>query len=388
MVFLGLLVLSMVADFSKEHFLQNGTIERDIIGGEAIEVELELNIEDGKEDYTYLLEVLPMIPTKEEAEKYFADTVTLIEQDFAEVGEKVPLKKSYLDGAVRADWSFQPYGLIDAEGTIYVEKLKEMETIVQAQVELQSGAYEEIYEFAFLLKKPMLSKEEEILQKIDTWMEQQMEKEGENSIYLPIEVEGAALRWSEKKEYVTPQIIMLEMVGIVLFVLLSKRKQVAEERKRVAEMEWDYSGLVSQLSLLLGAGMTTRQAWNRIGDQYSFKRKSNLQSQRLVYEAILRMNRRLTEGETERVAYQKFSEEIPAGCYRKLMRILLGNLEMGTQGISLRLEEESRQAFEQKILQAKKRGEEISTKMLVPLMGMLLIVMGIIMLPALMQFQI
>ena len=134
--------------------------------------------------------------------------------------------------------------------------------------------------------------------------------------------------------------------------------------------------------------MTTRQAWNRIGDQYSFKRKSNLQPQRLVYEAILRMNRRLTEGETERIAYQKFSEESPAGCYRKLMRILLGNLEMGTQGISIRLEEESRQAFDQKILQAKKRGEEISTKMLVPLMGMLLIVMGIIMLPALMQFQI
>jgi hypothetical protein len=51
------------------------------------------------------------------------------------------------------------------------------------------------------------------------------------------------------------------------------------------------------------------------------------------------------------------------------------------------LQEESRQAFEQRILQAKKKGEEASTKMLLPLMLMLMMVMGIIILPALIEFK-
>ena len=70
------------------------------------------------------------------------------------------------------------------------------------------------------------------------------------------------------------------------------------------------------------------------------------------------------------------------------MSILLGSLEMGSQGICVRLEEESRAAFEQRIIQAKKSGEEASTKMLGPLMLQMLIVMGIVMFPALIGFQI
>ena len=61
---------------------------------------------------------------------------------------------------------------------------------------------------------------------------------------------------------------------------------------------------------------------------------------------------------------------------------------MGSKGICVRLEEESRAAFEQRIIQAKKSGEEASTKMLGPLMLQMLIVMGIVMFPALIGFQI
>lgn len=109
---------------------------------------------------------------------------------------------------------------------------------------------------------------------------------------------------------------------------------------------------------------------------------------RLVYEAILRMNGRFLEGMSERIVYQQFREEIPAPCYHKLMRILLSALEKGTQGVAILLEEESRLAFEQKILFAKKRGEEASTKMLGPLMFMLVIVMGIVIFPAMIGLQI
>ena len=268
-----------------------------------------------------------------------------------------------------------------------VEKLDDKGSVIQAQVELVCGAYEQIYTFSFLLPLHEQTKEEEVLLKLDAWLEEETKKEGSHLIQLPTEIDGVQLEWSEKKSYVTPQIILLEIATLILVWMASKRKHLKEEKKRVEEMEREYPDIVSLLALLLEAGMTTRQAWNRIAAQYRFKRETKMIEQKPVYEAILRMNRIFMEGESERVVYLQFLDEISAPCYRRLIRILLGNLEKGSQGISIRLKDESRIAFEQRILQAKKMGEEASTKMLVPLMLMLTLVMGVIILPALLGFQ-
>lgn len=386
--FLLLLVIAIGADISQDEVLKEGYVQREEIGEEEKEYHFLLNMEGIQEDYPYSFEVPAAMPTKEEAEGYFKETIKQIEADFSEIGNKVPLQKEYLEGKVRAKWSFQPFGFISPEGEIDKEKLEQEETIILAQVELTSGAYEQIYQFPFVIKKPKLSKKERILLQIEEWLQKEAEKEGDDQILLPTEIDGVSLDWSERKEYVTPQIFILEIVAFILLWVVDKRKSVEDEKKRIVAMEKEYPDIVTQLALLLQAGMTTRQAWNRIASQYSFKRKENMIEPKPVYEAIVRMNRIFMEGESERVAYLQFLEAVPAPCYRKLMRILLGNLEKGTQGIAIRLQDESRQAFEKKILHAKKLGEEASTKMLAPLMLMLLIVMGMMMLPALMEFQI
>jgi len=48
----------------------------------------------------------------------------------------------------------------------------------------------------------------------------------------------------------------------------------------------------------------------------------------------------------------------------------------------------SEQAYEQRVLLAKRLGEEASTKMLIPLMLMMVLVMGIVMIPAIISFSI
>lgn len=374
--FVLLLLVAIVADFMGGGEIKDGAIERDKIGGEEKKLQLELDIDGVGKDYEYSLEVLPIAPTQEEAEGYFEEAIALIEQDFAAMEEAVPVKETYLDGVVEADWSFQPFGLIDTDGQVYYEKLEEEETVIEAQVELSCGDYERIYTFRFLLLALEKSEEEQILEALESWMEQQMAMEGSAFVQLPTEIAGKSLLWSENREYLTPQIFLLECVAVVLLWVISRRKRLEDEKKRILDMERDYPDVVYQLSILLGAGMTTRQAWNRLAKQYTYKRKHEMIEERVVYEAILRMNRRFAEGESERIVYQQFTEEVAVACYHKLIRILLGSLEKGTEGICTRLEEESRLAFEQKILQAKKQGEEASTKMLVPLMLMMTLVMG------------
>ena len=386
-VFMLILALAIMKDLSEEG-IKNGVITRGEVGNKEKKLLLTLNVENLLEDYEYVLKVSSTLPTETQAEDYFRKTIEEIDKVFENPITEVVLNDSYLDGVVKAEWSFQPFGIVDSEGNINTKRLQEEETIIQAQVKLQCGTYEKIYDFSFLIKKEELSQKEILLQEISDEIESQMRIEDDTEIELPSEINGYRLLWSTKREYLTPQIFILESVSFILIVVLSKRKKQEEEKKRIQDMERDYADIVSQLALLYGAGMTTKQAWNRIAVQYSFKKKAQMIPERAVYEAILRMNGRFLEGVSERAAYQQFKEEIPASCYYKLMRILLGSMEKGTQGLAVRLEEESRLAFEQNILQAKKRGEEASTKMLGPLMFMLVLVMGIIMIPALMGFQI
>lgn len=385
--FIFILFLAVMKDlFGSE--IKNDVITRGDIGEKEREYSIELNVENLLQNHDYMLKVSSMLPTGEEAETYFQKTIQEIDKAFENPVTEVFVKETYLDGIVKAEWEFEPFGIIDSEGKINTGKLTEEETIIHAQAELQCGTYEKVYEFSFLVKKPELSESELLLQQIEEKINEQMETEGSKKVKLPSEINGYRLSWSENREYITPKILLLEILALILLTVFLRRKKEKEEKKKLQDMERDYADIVSQLSLLHGAGMTAKQAWGRIAAQYNFKRKSQIVAERPVYEAILRMNGRFLEGVSERAAYQQFREEIPASCYYKLMRVLLGSMEKGTQGLSIRLEEESRLAFEQKILQAKKRGEEASAKMLGPLMFMLVLVMGILMIPAFIGFQI
>lgn len=387
-VFALLLVIAFISDVQQENAIQNGAIERELLGGEEKEISLTLDVEGLVEEEAYTLEIPAVQPTEQEAKEYMEKAIKTIEKDFGEVGENVPIRSVYEKGRVEADWLFTPYGVVDAEGNICFEKVEETGTTVNVQVKLSCGAYEQIHSFAFLVTPKKLTEREALLQQVQDWMEKQMSLEGSKQLELPTKVNGHELIWSEEREYLTPQILFLEVVVMALFWIISKRKKLQEQQTRMLQMEREYPEIVNQLSLLLGAGMTTRQAWNNLASQYTYKKKAGMVGEKEVYEAILRINRRFSEGESERVIYQQFSQEIPALCYHKLMRLLLGNLEKGNQGICNRLEEESRVAYEQRIQQAKKLGEEASTKMLLPLMLMLVLVMGIVMLPAIIEFQI
>ena len=94
-------------------------------------------------------------------------------------------------------------------------------------------------------------------------------------------------------------------------------------------------------------------------------------------------NHEILDGESERLAYQKFGERVDLGEYQRLIRILLQNLQTGSRGLCKLLEQESENALEERKALACKLGEEAVTKMM-----MLGIVIAIIMIPAMLSFQV
>ena len=70
------------------------------------------------------------------------------------------------------------------------------------------------------------------------------------------------------------------------------------------------------------------------------------------------------------------------------MRILIQNLRTGNRGLCELLVQEAAVAFEERKALARKLGEEAGTKMLLPLIMMLGIVIAIIMVPAMQSFAV
>ena len=66
----------------------------------------------------------------------------------------------------------------------------------------------------------------------------------------------------------------------------------------------------------------------------------------------------------------------------KLAALLNQNLKRGTGTLFLRLEEEALQSSQERIQNGKKLGEEAGTKLLIPMVLMLGVVMLMIMIPA------
>ena len=134
--------------------------------------------------------------------------------------------------------------------------------------------------------------------------------------------------------------------------------------------------------------MSVKQAWNKISAQYCDKMQKKQQNLHPGYEEMVKTNREICDGLSERAAYQKFAERTGIPMYQRFVRLLLQNLSKGSAGLYALLEQETENAYIQRRNFAKKRGEEAGTKMLFPMVLMLAIVMAIVLVPAVVSFQI
>ena len=379
------LCIALFKDMTAGSLEDEGILYREGAGGADKEVGLVAEIEGMDDTYRYQFVIEPMEITRAEAEDCFAQARSIIEKDFSKLSATLPIKDSYVSDVVEAEWSFSPAEYIRKDGAVEIGKVLREGGLVQVSVLLTCGQYEEIYTFPIYLEESLFSEEEKIKAVLEEEIQELSEQTNLEKVELPRQVQDREITWSERKEYLFLKILLLEIVALGLMFVVQRKKVVQEKEQRRIELELSYADLVNQLAILLRAGLTMRQAWNRIAMQYG---EHNAKENDAISEMIQHMNMRLKEGEKERIAYEKFAKEAEVVCYRRLMRMLIGNLEKGSADICNYLEEESRRAYEERIVIAKKKGEEASTKMLFPLMIMMVLVMSIVLIPALVSFTV
>ena len=201
--------------------------------------------------------------------------------------------------------------------------------------------------------------------------------------YLPDTWNGKHLEWEQPKDTKGNLIAALGLVAALAVVIGKEREKQTVQAKRKEQMLMDYPGLIMKFTLLVQAGMTVRKAFQKISLDYGRKRKRN---PRPAYEEIRIVCYEMESGVSESEAYRRFGERCGQAKYKIFATLLIQNLQKGSRQMADMLERESTEAWEERKRKARVLGEAAATKLLVPMIMMLIVVMAIVMIPAFMSF--
>ena len=181
------------------------------------------------------------------------------------------------------------------------------------------------------------------------------------------------------------KIIMLAVVAGAAVYWLRVEKPRGELEKRRRQMEADYPEIIAKLTVLTSAGLSLPQAWVRLAQDYEKRREKG--KSRWAYEELCITARQLQNGLSAGRAFGEFGRRVGIHAYIKLGSLLEQNRKKGTKGLNEMLQAEAYEAFEERKHQVRRAGEEVSTRLLVPMFMMFGVVMIIIIVPALMSFS-
>lgn len=166
----------------------------------------------------------------------------------------------------------------------------------------------------------------------------------------------------------------------IYFFAKEYQSRKEEEKVRRDLLDYEYPIFLNQMVLLLGAGMTVKAALKKLAEQEE-KRGHYL------YQELSVTIRQLNSGVSEREAYHELGERLNVTKYRKLFSMVVQNLSMGTKDLFTALEQEEHAALEHRKERAKQLGETASTKLLFPMILLLVTVMLILLVPAVLSFM-
>lgn len=328
--------------------------------------------------------------TDEEKETLFEqareeiDKIILEEHSsYEEVRGHISLPAELQNGKITVYWIQDPQNMIDENGKI-TEDLPESGTIMILRALMNCEGTQETYEFALHLMPEIRNEEDEFLYQLRKAVEEaESGSKQQKEMELPRQISGRKLFFVIPEKNMTglcvTVICLLALAGY--FGIEQEYKKEDEERKR--QLILDYPDLVFKLGMLLNAGLTIQNAFVKIAEGYNEHKR---EKKRYVYEEMLYACNEMKSGISEARAYENFGRRCGLTTYIRLGTTLAGGLQKSAEGITSLLLREAEEAMEDRRLLARKMGEEAGTKLLFPMILMLMVVMVVLMVPAMLSF--
>lgn len=211
---------------------------------------------------------------------------------------------------------------------------------------------------------------------------------GDGQFYLPEKVGGEAVVWKRDTARAGGVILIVAMVLAAVWIIGRQQEEKQQEQKIRDQMMTDYPDILNKFTLLLNAGMNTRRAFTKVALDYrkSIISQGEKAPRRAAYEAIAAVCQEMEQGVPEAEAYTHLGVRCQLPAYRTFAALLVQNLRRGSGEILEIMEREAVDAFENRKRRAKVIGEQAGTRLLVPMVLMLVIVFVVLLVPAGMSF--
>lgn len=361
--------------------------------------ELAVQIEGQSEKQILEIRIQEQGFTEEEKQEIFRSAVEELEKvlpgensSLDQVQKPLFLPQSLRNGMVAVSWMTIPYGMIGDTGEL-LGTADENGTLVELQGTLSCAGEERIHSLYARVYPPELTEQEQFTQSILQQVELADQKDSHTKILkLPEQVNGRNLIWSSISENPCVKILILTAMAVVSVYILMDQEVHKKAEWRKNQLLLYYPDFMWKMTMLLGAGLSIRGAFTRISGEYlREKKESGLSGAKekeicYLYEEITYTCFEMQSGIPEAQAYERFGKRCQLPEYIRLGTVLAQNLKKGSKGLLAMLETEAETSLNDRKHHARKIGEQAGTKLLLPMVLMLGVVLAILMVPAFLSF--
>ena len=348
-------------------------------------VEVWLKADSGeKKEELFRVEVAPMQLNSDQIKNLYDELSEKLpeyilgeNESLEEITSDLVLEERYGDYPFLIEWESSNLSIIGNTGRVYVAD-DPVSVELTAKVTYEETVREVILPLQ-VVPKTLSPEEKEHAELEELLLISEYDSRKEETWKLPDNWHGEAVEWQQEVDDYSVIVWVLAIVTTVSVFAVSDQDLHRQVEQRKKLMQRDYPDIVHKLVLYVGAGMTTRGAFQKIAGDY---RQKDKEDPRPAYEEMLYACRELHAGVSEGVVYEHFGKRTGLQEYVRLGTLLTQNLKKGNSTLLERLKEEADRAGEEKLQSCKRLGEEAGTKLLVPMVLMLVVVMVMIMIPA------
>jgi hypothetical protein len=395
LIFMGsmLAILAAYSSGRESNLNAEGEIMRSDYGKGEKEARLVAVDENGESVGDFSLKISEIEYTKAEAEKLYTKLISELStvivgenKDLNHVKEDLYLPDKIKGYPFEISWKSDNIDALHSDGKTINDDIsfKGEKSLLTATIKYKDYEWEHVFDVKVIPKD--FTDEEILYQEVnESLTETEEETRTKDSFSLPADAEGITLFWKEKTEDNSFLILLMSVIAAISIFAMGDKdlsKKVEDRRK---QMTLEYPGFVSRLVLYMGSGMSVRAILMKFSKEYKEHiREGGKKS--FLYEEITKSCRELESGVPEINVYERLGIRCGSQQYARLVTLLSQNLKKGNSEMLTLLREESDKATLERMSYARKLGEEAGTKLLVPMVMMLLIVMVVIMVPAYLSF--
>lgn len=399
-LFQGVGVIAILKEIARKP-AQNIYLERDDYDGEERSYPLFVTLEgEGEQADSLHFSVSARTYSDKELDKLFEksfqrawEQVLGKNETYTSIEHPITVLQELSDSPMEVSLWWEEDNYINEEGELLVDAFEDG-TGMQLYLELSYQGEHRQQQMPIVLRKPVYTKKELLLQKVKNKLSSlEHQDTTKDTVVLPSTLYGASIAVEEKKQ---PMLLFL-LAGIAIPVFLwLKEWQDEQEQKAVRsrQLREDYPKLLYKMVLYLGAGITMKGCFEAISREWEESQKqrdsdrtaSAKYKPRYLQMEIYALVQQLSMGVPELTCYEEWGKQLNEPQYLKLTNMITKNLSKGSAKLLSTMKQERGLALREHREQVKKRGEEASTKLLFPMLLLLLTAMLIVLVPAFFQF--